>query len=187
MIDSKEILPPHEFLYQNASKRCPSLNHFPCSAVIPSLPLTIKWLRDCVKEHPSTRLQVIVTWMFLDSYVAMGGCFLLGLFSLTGDIQVNSFKQITTNFAFHFSFFPFAMVCLQYLVISTSSLHLPPYKVSLVFIGWSSLFVACPCLLHFVINCMCVLHMSLSIYCETKKEGGGVSWWSIGVLVEPEV
>ncbi|KAK7278948.1 hypothetical protein RJT34_23989 [Clitoria ternatea] len=54
-IDSKEILPPHEFLYDNASN---GLHSIACSAVIPSLPLTIKWLRDCVKEHPSTRLQV---------------------------------------------------------------------------------------------------------------------------------
>lgn len=57
-IESKLMLPPHEFLYDNASKGGPSHNDFPCSAVIPSLPLTIKWLRDCVKEHPSTRLQV---------------------------------------------------------------------------------------------------------------------------------
>lgn len=57
-IDSKMMLPPHEFLYDNASKGCPSHNHFASSAVMPSLPLTIKWLRDCVKEHPSTRLQV---------------------------------------------------------------------------------------------------------------------------------
>ena len=28
------------------------------SAVMPSLPLTIRWLRDCVKENPSLRLQV---------------------------------------------------------------------------------------------------------------------------------
>ncbi|KAJ6747548.1 FOLYLPOLYGLUTAMATE SYNTHASE-RELATED [Salix koriyanagi] len=32
-----------------------------CSAVIPSLPLTIKWLRHCVRENPSLRLQVLVT------------------------------------------------------------------------------------------------------------------------------
>lgn len=60
-IESKLMLPPHEFLYDNASKGGPSHKDFPCSAVIPSLPLTIKWLRDCVKEHPSTRLQVLVT------------------------------------------------------------------------------------------------------------------------------
>ncbi|KAJ1385179.1 Peptide chain release factor class I/class II [Sesbania bispinosa] len=59
--DSKENLPPHEFLYDNASNGCPSHNNFAFSAVMPSLPLTIKWLRDCIKEHPSTRLQVLVT------------------------------------------------------------------------------------------------------------------------------
>ena len=56
--ESKLMLPPNEFLYDNPSKGCPSHNYFPSSAVIPSLPLTIKWLRDCVREHPSTRLQV---------------------------------------------------------------------------------------------------------------------------------
>ncbi|XP_061349660.1 folylpolyglutamate synthase isoform X2 [Gastrolobium bilobum] len=56
-----KILPPYEFLYDNASNGCPSHDHFVRSAVIPSLPLTIKWVRDCVKEHPSTRLQVLVT------------------------------------------------------------------------------------------------------------------------------
>ncbi|RZB86641.1 Folylpolyglutamate synthase isoform B [Glycine soja] len=60
-IDSKEILPPHEFLYDDASTGCHSHNYLAYSAVIPSLPLTIKWLRDCVREHPSTRLQVLVT------------------------------------------------------------------------------------------------------------------------------
>ncbi|XP_045807871.1 folylpolyglutamate synthase [Trifolium pratense] len=60
-IESKPMLPPHEFLYDNASNGGASHNYFPCSAVMPSLPLTIKWLRDGVKEHPSTRLQVLVT------------------------------------------------------------------------------------------------------------------------------
>ncbi|KAK7339851.1 hypothetical protein VNO77_20537 [Canavalia gladiata] len=60
-IDRKEILPPHEFLYNDAINGSHSHNYLACSAVIPSLPLTIKWLRDCVKEHPSTRLQVLVT------------------------------------------------------------------------------------------------------------------------------
>ncbi|XP_027367592.1 folylpolyglutamate synthase isoform X2 [Abrus precatorius] len=60
-IDSKEILPPHEFLYDDSSNGLHSRNYLACSAVIPSLPMTIKWLRDCVKEHPSTRLQVLVT------------------------------------------------------------------------------------------------------------------------------
>lgn len=43
-----EHLPSTEFLNENYSG----------SAVIPSLPLTIKWLRDCVKDNPSLRLQV---------------------------------------------------------------------------------------------------------------------------------
>ncbi|XP_020202057.1 folylpolyglutamate synthase isoform X3 [Cajanus cajan] len=60
-IDSKEILPPPEFLYDNASSSGFSRNYLPRSTVIPSLPLAIKWLRDCAKEHPSTRLQVLVT------------------------------------------------------------------------------------------------------------------------------
>lgn len=47
-----ETLPPSEFLYEDASR---------CSAVMPSLPLAIKWLRDCVKENPSLRVQVLVT------------------------------------------------------------------------------------------------------------------------------
>ncbi|TKY53405.1 Folylpolyglutamate synthase [Spatholobus suberectus] len=60
-INSEEILPPHEFLYDDASSGGHSYNYLARSAVIPSLPLTIKWLRDCVKEHPSTRLRVLVT------------------------------------------------------------------------------------------------------------------------------
>ncbi|KAI4348646.1 hypothetical protein L6164_009345 [Bauhinia variegata] len=60
-MDGKEILPPHEFLCENASNCGRSDNYFSCSGVMPSLPLAIKWLRDCVKEHPSTRLQVLVT------------------------------------------------------------------------------------------------------------------------------
>ncbi|XP_058723992.1 folylpolyglutamate synthase-like isoform X2 [Vicia villosa] len=60
-IESKLMLPPKEFLYDNASKGCLSHNYSPSSAVIPSLPLTIKWLRDCAREHPATRLQVLVT------------------------------------------------------------------------------------------------------------------------------
>ncbi|KAL2326071.1 hypothetical protein Fmac_025129 [Flemingia macrophylla] len=60
-LDSKEILPPPEFLYDNASIGGSSRDYLVRSAVIPSLPLTIKWLRDFVKEHPSTRLQVLVT------------------------------------------------------------------------------------------------------------------------------
>lgn len=77
-IDSKEILPPPEFLNDNAPSGGHSHNCFASSAVIPSLPLAIKWLQDCVKEHPSTRLQVTKTWMVLGSYIdlANGGILL---------------------------------------------------------------------------------------------------------------
>ncbi|GKV41649.1 hypothetical protein SLEP1_g49151 [Rubroshorea leprosula] len=56
-----EALPPSEFLYEDASRCSPVDNCFTCSAVMPSLPLTIKWLRDCVKDNPSLRVQVLVT------------------------------------------------------------------------------------------------------------------------------
>ncbi|KAA8518078.1 hypothetical protein F0562_015552 [Nyssa sinensis] len=60
-MDSAENLPPHEFLYEDVSRCRPADNYFACSAVIPSLPLTINWLRDCVRENPSLRIQVLVT------------------------------------------------------------------------------------------------------------------------------
>lgn len=60
-IDSIEILPPHDFLYWNTSNCNPSDKFFACSTIIPSLPLAIKWLRDCVRENPSLQLQVLVT------------------------------------------------------------------------------------------------------------------------------
>jgi len=62
-------VPPPDFLNDNASNGDHSHNSFARSAVIPSLPLAIKWLQDCVKEHPSTRLQVTMTWMLLGSYI----------------------------------------------------------------------------------------------------------------------
>ncbi|KAF4373634.1 hypothetical protein F8388_025328 [Cannabis sativa] len=52
----------HEFIHQDASRRNTTTdNYIGSSAVMPSLPLAIKWLRDCVKENPSIRLQVLVT------------------------------------------------------------------------------------------------------------------------------
>lgn len=52
----------HGFLYGDPSQKCDLLGKkFACSAVIPSLPATIKWLRDYVKENPSLRVQVLVT------------------------------------------------------------------------------------------------------------------------------
>ncbi|BFG37972.1 hypothetical protein CerSpe_242460 [Prunus speciosa] len=59
-MDAAKIL-PYEFLYEDVSHCCPVENHFACSAVIPSLPLAIDWLRDCVKRNPSVRIQVLVT------------------------------------------------------------------------------------------------------------------------------
>ncbi|KAJ6870435.1 hypothetical protein NC652_036165 [Populus alba x Populus x berolinensis] len=57
-MDGAETSPHREFLYEDASNCSPSNGYLACSAVIPSLPLTIKWLRDCVRENPSLRLQV---------------------------------------------------------------------------------------------------------------------------------
>ncbi|KAG6638473.1 hypothetical protein CIPAW_10G036800 [Carya illinoinensis] len=56
-MDNTAIVPPHEFLYLDASHCSPVDNYFACSAVMPSLPLTIKWLRDCVKQNPSLKVQ----------------------------------------------------------------------------------------------------------------------------------
>ncbi|KAJ8565103.1 hypothetical protein K7X08_001563 [Anisodus acutangulus] len=62
MLNASLGLPPREFLYEEASHRGPEDGYFACSSVvIPSLPLTINWLRDCVRENPSLRLQVLVT------------------------------------------------------------------------------------------------------------------------------
>ncbi|XP_021664822.2 folylpolyglutamate synthase isoform X2 [Hevea brasiliensis] len=60
-LDSAETLPPHEFLYEDASHCSPADGILACSSVISSLPLTIKWLRDCVRENPTLRVQVLVT------------------------------------------------------------------------------------------------------------------------------
>lgn len=59
-IDAAKVL-PYEFLYEDASHCSPVDNRFSHSAVIPSLPLAISWLRDCVKHNPSVRIQVLVT------------------------------------------------------------------------------------------------------------------------------
>lgn len=57
-LDSAETLPPREFLYEDASSCSPADGNLACSSVNSSLPLTIKWLRDCVKENPTLRIQV---------------------------------------------------------------------------------------------------------------------------------
>ncbi|XP_010938644.1 folylpolyglutamate synthase isoform X1 [Elaeis guineensis] len=51
-----------EFLNGDPLEKCdPRGRHFAHSAVIPSLPLAVTWLRDHAKENPSLRLQVLVT------------------------------------------------------------------------------------------------------------------------------
>ncbi|KAG7017676.1 Folylpolyglutamate synthase, partial [Cucurbita argyrosperma subsp. argyrosperma] len=56
-LDHEGGLPP---LYEDFHSSL-SDNKFSGSAVMPSLPLAINWLRDCVRESPSIRLQVLVT------------------------------------------------------------------------------------------------------------------------------
>ncbi|XP_074320506.1 folylpolyglutamate synthase [Silene latifolia] len=58
--ERSDYLPLLEFLNREYSHEIPG-GYSPRSAVLPSLPLTIKWLRDCVRENPSLRLQVLVT------------------------------------------------------------------------------------------------------------------------------
>ncbi|EOY09105.1 Dhfs-fpgs c isoform 2 [Theobroma cacao] len=61
MMNRTVSLPSLEFLYEDAFHCSAADQHLACSAVMPSLPQTIKWLRDCVKEKPSVRVQVLVT------------------------------------------------------------------------------------------------------------------------------
>ncbi|CAO2822272.1 unnamed protein product [Amaranthus hypochondriacus] len=58
--NSSDNLPPLDFLRGNYNRDSPG-GSFCSSAVIPSLPLAMKWLRDCVRENPSIKLQVLVT------------------------------------------------------------------------------------------------------------------------------
>ncbi|KAL9232610.1 hypothetical protein vseg_007701 [Gypsophila vaccaria] len=58
--ESSDAASPLDFLNGDCSDEIPG-GYSPSSAVLPSLPLTIKWLRDCVRENPSLRLQVLVT------------------------------------------------------------------------------------------------------------------------------
>ncbi|XP_010543505.1 PREDICTED: folylpolyglutamate synthase isoform X2 [Tarenaya hassleriana] len=60
-LDGIPTLPPPEFLYGDTSHCSPSQKPVLCSAVMPSLPLTINWLRDCVRKNPSLKLEVLVT------------------------------------------------------------------------------------------------------------------------------
>lgn len=48
-------LPSCEFLLSSSQEICPS------SAIFPSVPMTIKWLRECVQQNRSLHLEVLVT------------------------------------------------------------------------------------------------------------------------------
>lgn len=56
-----ENLPPSEFLYDDISHCNPENGKFSCSAVFPSLPLAVSWLRNSARDNPKLRLQVLVT------------------------------------------------------------------------------------------------------------------------------
>ncbi|KAL7582490.1 hypothetical protein Lser_V15G42647 [Lactuca serriola] len=60
-MEAAENLPPPEFLYDDISHCNPANGNFSCSAVFPSLPLAVSWLRKSARENPSLRLQVLVT------------------------------------------------------------------------------------------------------------------------------
>lgn len=53
-----ENLPSHKFSIESASYHSPEDRFFRHSAVIPSVPSSIKWLRDCARENPSLKIQV---------------------------------------------------------------------------------------------------------------------------------
>lgn len=54
-----ESLPPSEFLYDDISHCNPENGKFSCSAVFPSLPLAVSWLRNSARDNPKLRLQVM--------------------------------------------------------------------------------------------------------------------------------
>ncbi|CAI9103046.1 OLC1v1001475C1 [Oldenlandia corymbosa var. corymbosa] len=56
-----EGFPHSKFLNEDVSHCNPAEGYFACSSVVSSLPQTINWLRHCVKENPSLKLQVLVT------------------------------------------------------------------------------------------------------------------------------
>ncbi|XP_021853510.1 folylpolyglutamate synthase isoform X5 [Spinacia oleracea] len=58
--ESTDALPPLEFLHGDGYRDFPG-DSFRSSAVVPSLSSAIKLLRDCARENPSIRLQVLVT------------------------------------------------------------------------------------------------------------------------------
>ena len=51
-----EVLPPPEFLHDDECN--PTNGKFSCSAVFPSLPLALSWLRNSARDNPSLKLQV---------------------------------------------------------------------------------------------------------------------------------
>ncbi|XP_024980813.1 folylpolyglutamate synthase [Cynara cardunculus var. scolymus] len=58
-MEAAENLPSPEFLYNDDISRCNG--NFSCSAVFPSLPLAVSWLRNSARDNPSLKLQVLVT------------------------------------------------------------------------------------------------------------------------------
>ncbi|KAJ0742824.1 putative tetrahydrofolate synthase [Helianthus annuus] len=56
-----EVMPPTEFLYDDISHCNPENGKFSCSAVFPSLPMAVSFLRKSARDNPSLRLQVLVT------------------------------------------------------------------------------------------------------------------------------
>ncbi|XP_076904865.1 folylpolyglutamate synthase-like isoform X2 [Bidens hawaiensis] len=58
-----EVIPPTEssFLYDEISDCNPENGKFSCSAVFPSLPMAVSFLRKSARDNPSLRLQVLVT------------------------------------------------------------------------------------------------------------------------------
>ncbi|KAJ7533027.1 hypothetical protein O6H91_13G030300 [Diphasiastrum complanatum] len=50
-----------DFLEEDKNFGCnSSLSSIPSSAVVPSLPLALEWLRKCVRQHPTMHIQVLV-------------------------------------------------------------------------------------------------------------------------------
>lgn len=57
-----EMPPPCDiFLNDTSRENCPNTKDHTFSAVMPSLPETLRWLRECVQKNHSLRIQVLVT------------------------------------------------------------------------------------------------------------------------------
>ncbi|XP_031486236.1 folylpolyglutamate synthase isoform X2 [Nymphaea colorata] len=61
LIHGRERSPSYDVLFGDPPQKCDSDSKATASAVIPTLPLTIRWLRECIKQNPSLRIQVLVT------------------------------------------------------------------------------------------------------------------------------